>query len=72
MAVFVPCDRQLQRAHYSRYANVMDNLQWNTLEMRRKYRLTLMNKLTHGLVDINSGKHLIQVLRGSHERKPSI
>ena len=37
------------------------DLRWDTLEMRRRqFRLTLMYKLTHGLIDIDSRKYLIQ------------
>ena len=50
---------------------------WDTLEMRRRqFRLTLMYKLTHGLVDIDSREYLIQHYerrtRGSHQFKVPI
>ena len=49
-------------------------LRWATLETRRrKSRLTLMYKLTHGLIDIDTRKYLIQHsecrTRGSHQFK---
>ncbi|XP_068758077.1 uncharacterized protein [Montipora capricornis] len=50
--------------NYDRYASVTDmikDLGWATLETRRRQaRLTLMYKLTHGLIDINTRKYLIQ------------
>ena len=50
--------------NYNRYASVTDmieDLRWTTLEMRRRqFRFTLMYKLTHGLIDIDSRKYLIQ------------
>ena len=50
--------------NYNRYASVTDminDLGWTTLEMRRRqFRLTLMYKLTHGLIDIDSREYLIQ------------
>ena len=52
--------------NYNRYASVhvtdmIKDLGWTTLEMRRRqFRLTLMYKLTHGLIDIGSRKYLIQ------------
>ena len=50
--------------NYNRYASVTDmikDLGWTTLEMRRRqFRFTLMYKLTHGLIDIDSRKYLIQ------------
>ena len=40
--------------------NMLSDLKWNTLETRRKKnRLTLMYKLSHNLVDINTEEHLI-------------
>ena len=49
---------------YNRYASVTDmirDLGWATLETRRRqFRLTLMYKLTHGLIDIDRRKYLIQ------------
>ena len=48
---------------YDRYARVTDmikDLGWATLETRkRESRLTLMYKLTHGLIDIDTRKYLI-------------
>ena len=39
------------------------DLGWDTLEMRRiQFRLTLMYKLTRGLIDIDSRKNLICLL----------
>ena len=63
--------------NYNRYASVTDmikDLGWATLEMRRRLsRLTLMYKLTHGLIDIDTRKYLIQHsesrTRGSHQLK---
>ena len=50
------------------------DLGWDTLEMRRRqFWLTLMYKLTHDLIDIDSRKYLIQHsesrTRGSHQFK---
>ena len=50
------------------------DLGWDTLEMRRiQFRLTLMYKLTRGLIDIDSRKNLIQHseshTRASHQFK---
>ena len=49
--------------NYDRYASVTDmikDLGWATLETRRRQsRLTLMYKLTHGLIDIDTRKYLI-------------
>ena len=63
--------------NYDRYASVTDmikDLGWATLETRRRLsRLTLMYKLTHGLIDIDTRKYLIQHsesrTRGSHQFK---
>ena len=63
--------------NYNRYAIVTDmikDLGWDTLEMRRRqFRSTLMYKLTHGDVDIDSREYLIQHsesrTRGSHQFK---
>ena len=50
--------------NYNRYASVTDmikDLGWATLETRRRQsRLTLMYRLTHGLIDIDSREYLIQ------------
>ena len=50
--------------NYNRYASVTDmikDLGWATLETRRRQsRLTLMYKLTHGLIDTDSREYLIQ------------
>ena len=51
---------------------MIEDLKWNTLEMRRRrFRLTLMYKLTHGPIDIDSQKYFIQHseshMRGSHQ-----
>ena len=53
---------------------MIKDLGWATLETRRRQsRLTLMYKLTHGLIDINTRKYLIQHsesrTRGSHQFK---
>ena len=53
---------------------MIKDLEWDTLETRRrKSRLTLMYKLTHGLIDIDTRKYLIQHsqcrTRGSHQFK---
>ena len=49
--------------NFSKTASVTDmlsDLNWDTLETRRKKnRLTLMYKLSHNLVDINTEEHLI-------------
>ena len=50
------------------------DLGWATLETRRRqFSLTLMYKLTHGLIDIDTRKYLIQHsksrTRGSHQFK---
>ena len=50
------------------------DLGWATLETRRRqFRLTLMYKLTHGLIDIDRRKYLIQHSesrkRGGHQFK---
>ena len=63
--------------NYNRYASVTDmikDLGWATLETRRRQsRLTLMYKLSHGLIDIDSREYLIQHsesrTRGSHQFK---
>ena len=63
--------------NYNRYASVTDmikDLRWATLETRRwQSRLTLMYKITHGLIDIDSREYLIQHsesrTRGSHQFK---
>ena len=40
---------------------MIEDLKWDTLEMRRRrFRLTLMYKLTHGPIDIDSQKYFIQ------------
>ena len=48
---------------FNKTANVTDmlsDLNWDTLQTRRKKnRLTLMYKLSHNLVDINTEEHLI-------------
>ena len=51
---------------------MIEDLKWDTLEMRRRrFRLTLMYKLTHGPIDIDSQKYFIQHseshMRGSHQ-----
>ena len=50
--------------NYDRYASITDmikDLGWATLETRRRQsRLKVMYKLTHGLIDIDSRKYLIQ------------
>ena len=53
---------------------MIEDLKWDTLEMRRRrFRLTLMYKLTHGPIDIDSQKYFIQHseshMRGSHQFK---
>ena len=53
---------------------MIKDLRWATLETRRRQsRLTLTYKLTHGLIDINTRKYLIQHsesrTRGSHQFK---
>ena len=63
--------------NYDRYASVTDKIKdlgWASLETRRRQsRLTLMYKLTHGLIDIDTRKYLIQHsksrTRGSHQSK---
>ena len=63
--------------NYNGYASVTDmirDLGWATLETRRRqFRLTLMYKLTHGLIDIDRRKYLIQHSesrkRGGHQFK---
>ena len=63
--------------NYDRYASVRDmikDLGWTTLETRsRQSRLTLMHKLTHGRIDIDTRKYSIQHsesrTRGSHQFK---
>ena len=63
--------------NYDRYASVTDmikDLGWATLETRRRQsRLTLMYKLTHGRIDIDTRKYSIQHsesrTRGSHQFK---
>ena len=63
--------------NYNRYASITDmikDLRWAKLETRRwQSRLTLMYKLTHGLIDIDSREYLIQHsesrTRGSHQFK---
>ena len=63
--------------NYDRYASVTDmikDLGWATLETRRRQaRLTLMYKLTHGLIDIDTRKYWIQHpesrTRGTHQFK---
>ena len=49
--------------NFNKTASVTDmlsDLKWDTLETRRKKnRLSLMYKLSHNLVDINTGEHLI-------------
>ena len=54
--------------------DMIKHLGWATLETRRRQsRLTLMYKLTHGLIDIDSREYLIQHseshTRGSHQFK---
>ena len=69
--------------NFSKTASVTDmlsDLKWDTLETRRKKnRLTLMYKLSHNLVDINTEEHLIPNselrTRNSHAfkyRKPKV
>ena len=53
---------------------MIKDLGWATLETRRRQsRLTVMYKLTHGLIDIDSREYLIQHsesrTRGSHQFK---
>ena len=54
---------------------MIEDLKWDTLEnmRRRRFRLTLMYKLTHGPIDIDSQKYFIQHseshMRGSHQFK---
>ena len=53
---------------------MIEDLKWDTLEMRRRrFRLTLMYKLTHGPIDIDSRKYFIQHskshMKGSHQFK---
>ena len=64
--------------NYDRYASVTDMIKdlgrWATLEtIRRQSRLTLMYKLTHAVIDIDTRKYLIQHsesrTRGSHQLK---
>ena len=63
--------------NYNRYSSVTDMLKelgWAMRETRRRQsRLTLMYKLTHGLIDIDSREYLIQHseshTRGSHQLK---
>ena len=63
--------------NYDRYASVTDvikDLMWATLETRRRLsRLMLLYKRTHGLIDIDTRKYLIQHsesrTRGSHQFK---
>ena len=63
--------------NYDRYASVTEmirDLGWATLETRRRqFRLTLMYKLTHGLIDIDRRKYLIEhsesSKRGGHQFK---
>ena len=63
--------------NYDRYAgvtNVIKDLMWATLETRRRLSiLMLMYKRTHGLIDIDTRKYLIQHsesrTRGSHQFK---
>ena len=81
------CDGPLERVqrkaarfcsqNYNSYASVTDmikDLGWATLETRRRqFRLTLMYKITNGLIDIDSRKYLIHHpesrTRGSHQFK---
>ena len=71
---------QSERAYYLGYfinASVTDMIKdkgWATPETRRRQsRLTLMYKLTHGLIDIDSREYLIQYsesrTRESHQFK---
>ena len=66
MPVSTECAAALLSFRYpsNRYASITDmikDLRWDMLEMRgRHFRLTLMYKLTHCLVDIDSRKYLIQ------------
>ena len=63
--------------NYNGYASVTDMIRdfgWTTLETRRRqFRLTLMYKLNHGLIDIDRRKYLIQHSesrkRGGHQFK---
>ena len=60
--------------NYNRYASVTDmikDLGWATLETRRRQsRLTLMYKLTHGLIDTDSRKQARESrTRGGHQFK---
>ena len=42
------------------FINMLSDLNWDILEtIRKKNRLTLMHKLSHNLVDINTEEHLI-------------
>ena len=54
--------------------DMIKDLGWATLETRRRqFRLTLVYKLTHGLIDIDSRKYLIHHpesrTKGSHQFK---
>ena len=52
---------------------MIKDLGWATPETRRQSRLTVMYKLTHRLIDIDSREYLIQYsesrTRGSHQFK---
>ena len=56
---------------------MLQDLKWNTLEtMRKKARLIMMYKMSHGLLDINLEQYLILSketrTRGSHKLKYQI
>ena len=67
--------KEKKRLHFlslAAKASMNKDLGWDTLEMRgRQFRLTLMYKLTHGLIDIGNREYLIQHsdtrTRGSHQ-----
>ena len=67
--------KEKKRLHFlslAAKASMNKDLGWDTLEMTgRQFRLTLMYKLTHGLIDIGSREYLIQHsdkrTRGSHQ-----
>ena len=59
---------------YSSVREMLNNLDWETLEQRRKNdRLTMLYKVSHGLVGINGAEYLTHSdnrrTRGSHQFK---
>ena len=60
LVVVVFCGSGSGKAKTASMTDMLSDLKWDTLETRRKKnRLTLMYKLSHNLVDINTEEHLI-------------